>query len=135
MGYTHIHISLLILTSRTLALAKARASVENEKSKGTFFPRTFKVEEKKVSLFFWFLVPGLIYGHFLIYNCGLFFIIFDIFGLVFFFTLWVGYYIVWIFHYKNNNGLNYFLQQMLILVSRAIFLSSKKWHSTLWKRS
>jgi len=41
-----------ILASRTLALAKARASVENEKSKGTFFPRTFKVEEKKVSLFF-----------------------------------------------------------------------------------
>ena len=37
---------------------------ENEKNKGTFFSSTFKVEEKKVPLFFSFSSSGLRYSQF-----------------------------------------------------------------------
>ena len=37
------------------------------KSEGTFFYPTFKVEEKKVPLLFWFVAFGLRYSHFLIF--------------------------------------------------------------------
>ena len=39
----------------------------NLKTKGTLFPPTLKVEEKKVPLFFGLEAPGLRYGHFLIF--------------------------------------------------------------------
>ena len=39
----------------------------NPKNKGTFFSSTFKVEEKKVPLFFGFGTSGLRYGSFLIF--------------------------------------------------------------------
>ena len=38
-----------------------------KKSEGTFFSSTLKVEEKKVPLFFRFVVSGLRYRHFLIF--------------------------------------------------------------------
>ena len=38
-----------------------------KKSEGTFFSSTFKVEEKKVPLFFRFVVSGMRYRHFLIF--------------------------------------------------------------------
>ena len=39
----------------------------NLKNKGTFFSVTFKVEEKKVPLFFRLVTSGLRYGHFPIF--------------------------------------------------------------------
>ena len=43
----------------------------NTKSKGTFFSSTFKVEEKKVPLFFGFGSSGLRYSHFVIFMIAL----------------------------------------------------------------
>ena len=40
--------------------------------KGTFFSSTFKVEEKKVPLFFELVASGLRYGRFLIFFFGIF---------------------------------------------------------------
>ena len=40
--------------------------VKNEKSKGTFFSRTFKVRKNKVVIFFSFLAPGPRYCHFIL---------------------------------------------------------------------
>ena len=39
---------------------------KNQKTKGTFFSQTFKVEEEKVPLFFWFLAFRPRYSHFMI---------------------------------------------------------------------
>ena len=44
----------------------------NAKNKGTFFSSTFKVEEKKVPLFFELVASGLRYGRFLIFFFGIF---------------------------------------------------------------
>ena len=44
-------------------MANLSAEATNLKRKGIFFSPTFKVEEKKVSLFFQFMDPGLRYGH------------------------------------------------------------------------
>ena len=42
----------------------------NKKTKDTLLSQTLKVEENKVSLFFWFMAQELRYGHFLFWRQG-----------------------------------------------------------------